>query len=86
MHLTYRKPLAAYQDPVAINCSYSAALVVTDSLSSFMGVTDLRVLGNKPYNAEPPSLPELTSHPITPLRLVYARNHCTSLAFIMLRV
>ena len=45
-----------------------------------MGVTKLQVLGKNPYNAEPPSLPELTSHPITPLRLVYARNHCTFLS------
>ncbi|KAF8558167.1 molybdopterin binding oxidoreductase [Imleria badia] len=40
-----------------------------------MGVTDLHVMGKIPYNAEPPSLSELTSHPITPLHLVYARNH-----------
>lgn len=46
-----------------------------------MGVTKLQVLGKNPYNAEPPSLPELTSHPITPLRLVYARNHCTFLHY-----
>lgn len=44
-----------------------------------MGVSKLRVLGKSPYNAEPPSLAELASHPITPSRLVYARNHCTFL-------
>lgn len=44
-----------------------------------MGVTELHVLGKSPYNAEPPSLAALTSHPITPLHLVYARNHCTFL-------
>lgn len=41
-----------------------------------MGKTDLRVLGDTPYNAEPPCLAELTRHAITPLHLVYARNHC----------
>lgn len=41
-----------------------------------MGKTDLRVLGDTPFNAEPRSLVELTRHPITPLHLVYARNHC----------
>src|ERR1700709_2544329 len=41
-----------------------------------MGKTDLRVLGDTPFNAEPRSLAELTRHPITPLHLVYARNHC----------
>jgi len=40
-----------------------------------MGASDLSVRGKIPYNAEPSSLAELTSHPITPLRLVYARNH-----------
>ncbi|KAF9243494.1 Oxidoreductase, molybdopterin-binding domain-containing protein [Melanogaster broomeanus] len=40
-----------------------------------MGATDLRVLSKNPYNAEPPSLQELTKHAITPLRLAYARNH-----------
>lgn len=41
-----------------------------------MGKTDLRVLGDTPYNAEPKCLVELTKYPITPLHLVYARNHC----------
>jgi len=41
-----------------------------------MGKTDLRVLGEIPLNAEPPCLIELTRHPITPLHLAYARNHC----------
>jgi len=41
-----------------------------------MGKTDLRVLSDTPYNAEPKSLAELTKYPITPLHLVYARNHC----------
>lgn len=45
------------------------------------GVKELRVLGECPFNAEPPSLAELTDHPITPLRLVYARNHCAFLPF-----
>ncbi|KAF9223679.1 hypothetical protein BS17DRAFT_684205, partial [Gyrodon lividus] len=36
---------------------------------------ELRVLSESPYNAEPPSLVELTKHAITPLRLAYARNH-----------
>ncbi|OAX36937.1 hypothetical protein K503DRAFT_771984 [Rhizopogon vinicolor AM-OR11-026] len=40
-----------------------------------MGKTDLRVLGDTPLNAEPPCLVELTRHTITPLHLVYARNH-----------
>ena len=51
-----------------------------------MGATKLQVLGKNPYNAEPPSLPELTSHPITPLRLVYARNHCMAFTCFMFRV
>ncbi|KAI6107985.1 Oxidoreductase, molybdopterin-binding domain-containing protein [Pisolithus sp. B1] len=40
-----------------------------------MGAPELHVLSKAPYNAEPPSLAELVQHPITPLRLVYARNH-----------
>ncbi|KAF8843678.1 sulfite oxidase [Paxillus ammoniavirescens] len=40
-----------------------------------MGAAELRVLSKNPYNAEPPSLVELTKHAITPLRLAYARNH-----------
>ncbi|KAL4066911.1 Oxidoreductase, molybdopterin-binding domain-containing protein [Scleroderma yunnanense] len=39
-----------------------------------MGVTDLRVLSKVPYNAEP-SLAELVKKPITPVHLVYKRNH-----------
>ncbi|KAG6334138.1 hypothetical protein ID866_4945 [Astraeus odoratus] len=41
-----------------------------------MGATELRVLSKRPYNAEPPSLAELVKHPVTPLHLSYARNHC----------
>ncbi|KIJ66890.1 hypothetical protein HYDPIDRAFT_26305 [Hydnomerulius pinastri MD-312] len=44
-----------------------------------MGAAELRVLSKNPYNAEPPCLVELTKHAITPLRLAYARNHCTFL-------
>ncbi|KAG9315210.1 Oxidoreductase, molybdopterin-binding domain-containing protein [Chiua virens] len=40
-----------------------------------MGVKELINLDKKLYNAEPRSLVELTNHPITPWRLVYARNH-----------
>lgn len=40
-----------------------------------MGATELRVLSKTPYNAEP-ALAELVKHPITPLHLVYKRNHC----------
>lgn len=49
-----------------------------------MDVKELKVVEESPYNAEPPSLVELISHPITPLRLVYARNHCTSMPSILL--
>ncbi|KAH7928367.1 hypothetical protein BV22DRAFT_1005125 [Leucogyrophana mollusca] len=35
----------------------------------------LRMLSESPYNAEPPCLVELTKHAITPMRLMYARNH-----------
>ncbi|KAI6042530.1 Oxidoreductase, molybdopterin-binding domain-containing protein [Pisolithus marmoratus] len=44
-----------------------------------MGAPELHVLSEAPYNAEPPSLAELVQHPITPLHLIYARNHCTFL-------
>lgn len=40
-----------------------------------MGLTTLRLLSETPYNAEP-QLTELIKHKITPLELVYARNHC----------
>lgn len=43
-----------------------------------MGLADLNVKGKQPFNAEPRSLLELTSHNITPVRLVYKRNHCMS--------
>ncbi|EGN98668.1 hypothetical protein SERLA73DRAFT_181241 [Serpula lacrymans var. lacrymans S7.3] len=36
---------------------------------------DLRVLSESPYNAEPPDIAELIQYPITPIPLIYARNH-----------
>jgi hypothetical protein len=35
----------------------------------------LRVLESSPLNAEPPDVGVLVQHKLTPLELVYARNH-----------